>query len=111
MAKRTNRLAWGLAVVLAVSPFAGCGDPFGGRRFHQHTWLAGLGNGLDRPRLPMARDLLDHYLKPGMSHEQVIQLLGKPDEHYTRAHYKKRTGFSDREAGLRTRIVEEYSLG
>jgi hypothetical protein len=82
MAKHTNRVAWGLAVVLGVM-LAGPwrvrfdANPFNDRRFDRQTWLSGQGR--RNPRGQMLQDVLDRRLRRGMTRESVIRLLGKPD--------------------------------
>lgn len=53
---------------------------YGNIKFSGTVWrsLAGKGR-MDNPRQRMVKDLRARYLKPGMTRQQVRQLLGKPD--------------------------------
>jgi hypothetical protein len=72
-----------IACVLAF--FSVCGpfypfDPFDNRAFNRSVWLAQAdSNNPDNPRARMVGDLQRHYIKPGISQQRVIELLGKPD--------------------------------
>lgn len=54
-------------------------DPFAGRRFDRRVWLANPTCVLDNPRGRMANDLLERYLREGMSRARVVELLGPAD--------------------------------
>src|SRR5689334_16736512 len=102
-----SRVAWGLAVVLAMGTMIGCApDLYSGRPFVRQDWLAGSrivrqqSTNADNPRCKMVADLMSHHLKPGMTHQQVLQLLGKPDDHCTQKQFRERTGYTDQQIGL-----------
>lgn len=55
-------------------------DPFAGRSFDRELWHRYRNNDdRDNPRGSMVRSLQRWYLEPGMTHEQVVELLGEPD--------------------------------
>lgn len=59
----------------AGPPFA---YPFDDRRFDQKIWTQANAETQDSPRGRMVVDLLENYLKPGMSEAAVERLLGVP---------------------------------
>lgn len=54
-------------------------DPFSGQRFDRTVWVAAKADDPDSPRGPMARDVMRHHLRPGMTRNEVIRVLGPPD--------------------------------
>ena len=57
--------------------------PYDGKEFDQALWKSYTpSDGLaDSPRLPMAADLQKNHIKPGMTREQIVELLGEPGNH------------------------------
>lgn len=51
-------------------------DPFDNRRFSALEWR----NGDKGDRCEMTRDLLEHHRMVGLARDEVVALLGKPDE-------------------------------
>jgi len=55
-------------------------SPYNDKGFDRGIWLSAARNDdMRNPRGPMAEDLRRHYLRNGMTREQVRRLLGKPD--------------------------------
>ncbi len=79
-------------IVLAIAWFVGratdlIGTPFGQERFNSAVWQASKTERQREARARMARDLIDHYLRPGMSESSLISLLGRPDKTWHRSEY------------------------
>jgi hypothetical protein len=85
-----NRVAWVLAAVATLVEMGVFRhfdfSPFNDQRFDRRAWLAvpqqidtGLIQDNESPRGRMVQDILDHYLRPGMHRDQVVELLGRPD--------------------------------
>lgn len=55
-------------------------DAFNDRRFDRAVWMSAKADDPDSPRGPMARDVLRHHLRQGMLREDVLRLLGPPDD-------------------------------
>ena len=69
--------ALGLVAVLVASVYALIGnplDPFDNRSFSPAGWASADPDA----RARMSRDLVNHYLAPGTTEQQVVALLGKP---------------------------------
>jgi hypothetical protein len=72
-------IACGLAFFSVSGPFCPY-DPFDNRAFNRSVWLAQANSPNPKnPRARMVSDIERHYIKPGISQQQVIELLGKPD--------------------------------
>jgi SmpA / OmlA family len=55
-------------------------DPFAGRSFDREVWHQFHSNDdPDNPRASMVESLQRSYLHPGLTRQQVVQLLGEPD--------------------------------
>jgi outer membrane protein assembly factor BamE (lipoprotein component of BamABCDE complex) len=69
-----------IAVVLAVFAAIQSDDPFSGSDFDRIVWLQFANNYTsDNPRASMIEDLKLHYLLPGLSKSDVVELLGPPE--------------------------------
>lgn len=81
-----------LVLVLLVAAFYWwmSGGVFTISRFDPEAWYAPQTNITDSTcyRGGMAADIRDRLLKPGMTHQDVERLLGKPDGHTTPAEYQ-----------------------
>jgi outer membrane protein assembly factor BamE (lipoprotein component of BamABCDE complex) len=72
----TGIIAFILAVFVAIQSH----DPFSGSDFDRSVWLQYANNYIsDNPRASMVEDLKKHYLLPGMSRSDVVELLGPPE--------------------------------
>ena len=69
-------LAAGLLGVLA---WAGAGMMSDNSRFDAETWKSGANRAKSNPRYEMADAVVKQQIKPGMTREQVVALLGPPD--------------------------------
>jgi hypothetical protein len=52
--------------------------PYDDRKFDQALWESSQWNDPDTPRLQMVADLQRNYIEPGMTREQIVELLGEP---------------------------------
>ncbi|MCC2668438.1 MAG: hypothetical protein K0Q72_909 [Armatimonadetes bacterium] len=77
-------------------------DPFNQARFDRQAWVAAPGD-----RGPMTSDLLRRHLKKGTGRQEVLALLGKPDQRKT--HQGK--PLVEGAGSERTREILRYSLG
>jgi hypothetical protein len=77
-----------LLVVIALAALALFGlrwfndylDPFAGRAFDRDLWHEFYeSDDPDSPRASMVKSLQRSFLHPGLTHDQVIELLGEPD--------------------------------
>lgn len=55
---------------------AGCGSPFNDEPFSREGWAAATAV----QRAAMAEDLVTNYVSPGMSVEQIVSLIGEPED-------------------------------
>lgn len=72
----------GIALLIALAknnPFI----PYDDKEFDQALWKSYTPDDYlaDSPRLPMAADLQQNYIKPGMTRDQIVKLLGEPGNH------------------------------
>ena len=73
-------LAVGLLVVAGMALLLlllDCIDPFSDQRFEPKRWAQAKAA---KDRAPMARDLIRSHLRIGLSREQVVDLLGRPQQ-------------------------------
>lgn len=65
--------------------------PFDDRRFDRTVWAQASTEARDNPRGHMVDDLLNHYLKPGMTEAAVEALLGTPSSQQTPEYFALKT--------------------
>lgn len=59
--------------------FSSCSMLYNSDKFDRNVWLSNSDvTDTWNPRSKMTRDLMENYLKPGMSRDSILSLLGKP---------------------------------
>ncbi|MHB0998772.1 MAG: hypothetical protein ACYC27_05945 [Armatimonadota bacterium] len=76
-------------------------SPFNDKQFSREVWIASADIIQNNPRINMADDIRRRIIKRGMSREEVVRILGKPDGSQKDPEYLK-PGISE---------VIEYYLG
>ena len=79
----SRRTRWILSsiVLVGAATYAWVGnplDPFDNRRFSVEAWRAAGARFDSESRAHMCRDIIKRVIRPGMTEQQVVSLLGPP---------------------------------